>query len=86
MHVYLIGKSAREQNSLADFPTVYLVFYPSIVIKKLADINTSAPPSLVAICANGISPIRSDADNTAIFPVPPILFVQSPAVIAASTG
>ncbi len=51
-----------------------------------ARIIINAPPSLDEICANGINSILFDADNTATSPVPPILAIHNPAVIAASIG
>jgi len=44
----------------------------------------SAPPMLVEMRENGMSRIRLDADNTATSPVPPILVMHNPAVIADS--
>jgi len=46
----------------------------------------SAPPRREEICANGISDMRRAAESTATSPVPPMLAMHSPAVIADSMG
>lgn len=46
----------------------------------------NAPPRREDICAKGISSILFAAMSTATSPVPPILAMHSPAVIAASIG
>ena len=51
-----------------------------------ATTRIKAPPIRLPICANAIKFMRSDAANTATFPVPPIELLANPAVIAASTG
>jgi hypothetical protein len=45
----------------------------------------NAPPMPVEMRANGMSCMRFDADNTATSPVPPMLVMHKPAVIADST-
>ena len=60
--------------------------YANKLNKSEASININAPPILDDICANGISFILSEADNTATSPVPPIFDIHRPAVIADSIG
>lgn|GEM_PF-4079623 len=46
----------------------------------------SAPPRREEICAKGISDMRRAAESTATSPVPPMLAMHSPAVMADSIG
>ena len=55
-------------------------------MKRVAKINMKAPPRRDEIWANGISFMRWAADSTATSPVPPMLAMHRPPVMAASMG
>ncbi len=64
----------------------YLVPYASSEMSRVARISMTAPPRREEIWANGISVMRWAAESTATSPVPPMLAMQRPPVMAASMG
>ena len=82
---FCIGQ-AGAHHDVVHFVCSSIRYQANREIRAVARISITAPPRREEIWAKGISFIRWAAESTATSPVPPMLAIQSPPVMAASMG